>query len=291
MPEDPKARVYAPASAMLQCLHDYPFPYIPRLLDAGLLNHVDVFSFHPYRQPYTRANVPEHASEFHPWRIWGSYRRQIDDLRSRLRIRAGRDVPIAATEVGYPTHADSASGVREISLATQAKYEQRMMIADFALGLRPRIQFIFKRPWNDPNEAEHNFNLVNADNTKRPAWYAVRNICSLFDDTLKPADVRVECDAPPEADPQVSAFIRKGPDVEELLIALWAGIPSDDNRYYAGSCRLTFATDRFRFAVLLDLLQPSPAPFDLPCEVSDGRVVIPTVPLHDSPVVVLCRQR
>ena len=285
--EDPEAKVYGPASAMLQCLHDDPFPYIPRLLDAGLLDDVDVFSFHPYRQPYQRANVPEHASEFYPWQVWGSYRRQIDDLRTRLRAKAGRDVPIAATEVGYPTHIDRKTGVRQISLATQAKYEQRMMIADFALGVRPRVQFIFKRPWSDSHELEHQFNLVNPDNSRRPAYYAVRNVCAVFDDALEPTTVCVACDAPPKTNPQLHVFVRECSAFCELLVALWAGVPADDARYQVGACRLMIGSSRFRSPVLLDLMQPAPVePAELPYEVGSDCVVVRDVPLHDSPVVV-----
>jgi hypothetical protein len=285
--EDPQARVYAPAMAMLQALHAYPFPYIPRLLDAGLAKYIDVFSFHPYRQPYQRVNIPEHASEFHPWQVWGSYRRQLDDLRARLRAKGGREVPIAATEVGYPTHTDRTTGVRQISLATQAKYEQRMMIADFALGVRPRIQFIFKRPWNDPFELEHQFNLVNSDGTKRPAYRAVQNVTALFDDTLSPAPMSVVCDAPVSANPQVYTFIRKAAGWEEIFIALWAGIPADDDVYSAGTCRLTIASKNFQFPMLVDLMQPAPIEaIPLPFSLSGGQGNVESVPLHDSPIAI-----
>ncbi len=285
--EDPEAKVYAPASAMLQCLHDYPYPYIPRLLDHGLLDHIDVFSYHPYRQPYQRVNIPEHASEYHPWQVWGSYRRQIDDLRGRLRAKAGKEIPLAATEVGYPTHANRETKVREISFTTQAKYEQRLMIADFALGVRPRVQFVFKRPWSDPYEREHQFNLVNADNSKRPAYHAVRNVCALFDNTLALAVAEVAHDAPPETNVQLHAFTRAGSRGEELLIALWAGVPADDNRYCVGTCALTIGSTRFRCPVALDLLLPTPGgALELPYEVSNDRVIVRDVPLHDSPVIV-----
>ncbi|MBI3923498.1 MAG: hypothetical protein HY318_18915 [Armatimonadetes bacterium] len=297
--EDPKALVYAPASAMLQCLHTSPYPYIPRLLDAGLLNHIDVFSFHPYRQPYQRVNVPEHASEFHPWQVWGSYQKQLADLRTRLRGKAGKDVPLAATEVGYPTHRDKQTEVQEISLTTQAKYEQRMMIQDFALGVRPRINFIFKRPWSDPYEVEHQFSLVNADGSKRPAYFAVQNVCAVFGDSLKPSKVKVTCDAPPEAansassNVQVYAFEKKSGGLGELIVALWAGVPAVDAAYSSGSCRVTIHSNRYEAPVSYDLMQPTPISGRALTYRTAGRsAIIEGAPLQDSPVVVkvLARQ-
>lgn len=286
--EDPQARVYAPAVAMLQCLHTKPFPYIPKLLEAGLLDHIDVFSFHPYRQPYVRVNIPEHGSEFHPWRVWGSYAQQIADLRARLGASTGREIPLAATEEGYPTHMDRETSLQEITLVTQAKYEQRAMLADFLAEVRTRINFIFKRPFVDPYGQEANFNLVNPDNSKRPAYFAAQNICAVFDDTLKRAPFSVSWDAPRRWNTQVHAFIQEHPEYDELLIVLWAGVPARrDGSYYFGSCRLAVDSDRYLAPVVFDLLQPTPIPaVGQPYRVEAGRLFIEQVPVNDSPVLI-----
>jgi hypothetical protein len=172
-------------------------------------------------------------------------------------------------------------------LATQAKYEQRLMIQDFALGVRPRIQFIFKRPWSDPYELEHQFNLVNADGTKRPAYFAVQNVCAVFDDTLQPANVRVDCEAPPQANAQVVAFVREHAEFEELVVAVWAGVPAEDESDGRETCRLVIHSDRYRAPVAFDLLQPTPiAARELPCQAAGPQVAVEEVPLRDAPVVV-----
>jgi hypothetical protein len=230
---DPEARVYGPAASMLQCLDDHPYPYIDRLVQGGLLEWIDRFSYHPYRQPYLRVNVPEHASEFHPWQTWGTYFQQIEALRHLLRS-AGRTVPLAVTEVGWPTHTDSETGVQEITWTTQAKYEQRAMILDFMLGIEPRIQFVFKRPWADPGELEHQFNMVNPDNSRRPVYAATTQVCALLRNRFRGQGAPVACRAPDETSPQ--AFVFTDPDRPALrLVTLWAGTPAETD-YGHGLC-------------------------------------------------------
>ncbi|MCC7493917.1 MAG: hypothetical protein IT204_16290 [Fimbriimonadaceae bacterium] len=274
---DPGCRVYGPATAMLQCLHTAPYPWVDRAVAAGLLESLDVFSFHPYRQPYRADNVPEHASEFHPWTVWGSYEQQLTDLRARL-AAAGRPLPLAATEEGYPTTTNRATGQREISYLTQAKYEARAMILDFALGVRPRINFIYKRPWSDPHEDEHQFNLVNADGLRRPAWQAAQNVCAVLDDSLRPAGP-LRFAAPPEAHANGSAYTR--PD-GALVVLLWAAVPAvDAPREWTAQVTLPRRAQR---AVAYDLLAAAPVPGR---ELAVDGDLLPAVPLRDGPLAVV----
>ena len=68
--EQPDAVIYGPGTAMLQCLDEYPYPWIPRALEAGLAEEIDVFSYHPYRAPAWRHNIPENASQFQHLLLW-----------------------------------------------------------------------------------------------------------------------------------------------------------------------------------------------------------------------------
>jgi hypothetical protein len=189
---DPHARVYAGATAMLQCLDKYPFPYIDRMLKAGLLNYCDVFSFHPYRMPYSADNIPEHGSEFHPWKTWGDYEKQIKDLKLHLKKASGKDFSIAATEVGYPADFMKDTKQRKITLQTQAKYDQRMMIMDHYLGVYPRINFAFKRQLINPYDMESNFSMISADWIRVPKYFASIPVCALLDSRDKPIKLSVK---------------------------------------------------------------------------------------------------
>jgi len=244
--EDADCRVWVGATAMLQCLPSW----IQKTLDAGIQG--DGYSFHPYCQPYVQENYPERGSQFHPWNHWPDYKAQIADLRGRLdtsklaKTADGR-VPIAGTEAGWPTSVSSGSWVQEISLLTQAKYEQRAMLLDFWLGVRPRINFIFTRGFHNIYHIESKFQLVepyhsnimnwsdpsNRDGLFRPAYLAAAAVCSNIDDTLKKKVYRVRLSGVKsleELNPQIMTFEREHPDLDfvEAVILVWAGVPADD---------------------------------------------------------------
>lgn len=226
--EQPDAVIHGPGTAMLQCMAQTPYPWIDRALAAGLMQPLDVFSFHPYRQPYWRSNLPEHASEFHPWRIWGSYDAQISDLRGRLRRSAGRDVPLSVTEDGVPTFVN-AEGEQHLPPVVAAKYELRRGLLDAWLGISPRIHFCFWRQMSGHGyESEASFNtLVGLD--LQPLYYAVQNLHGLLDGGHRPwpdAPLSVRRDG---AGPVVRTQVwRKALDgCEEILVAFWAEVEAD----------------------------------------------------------------
>ncbi|MBI5833975.1 MAG: hypothetical protein HZB16_16905 [Armatimonadetes bacterium] len=232
--EQPTAVIHGPATAMLQCLAATPYPWIDRALAAGLTRHIDVFSFHPYRQGYQRENIPEHASEFHPWRLWGSYDKQIDDLRGRLRRAAGHDVPLASTEDGAP-NLINALGEQPISWVVGAKYELRRALLDFHLGVYPRTQFCFYRGIPDPfYESEASFNLVTRDWECKPAYHAARNLHAVLDSSYRRDDtvavrlVPAEPDRLGEQGARVQVYARAQARFDELLVFYWSTEPASD---------------------------------------------------------------
>jgi len=320
---DPEAQVWVGATAMLQCLTDFPEPWIQKTLDAGI--QADGYSFHPYCQPYVRRNFPERGSQWYPWNYWPDYHHMIADLRSRLdesKLTKGPDghARYAATEVGWPTHVDRETWKRNISYLTQAKYEQRGMLLDFWLGVRPRFNFIFTRPWHDMYERESHFQLVDAYNTRvmswinrrtkyrmegpdriyRPAYYAAAAVCSNIDDTLRKTGQKVEIADAEKLNPQIMTFERIHRDFRfaEVVILVWAGVRADDE-FQARPVDITLPgpTDAIGFVPIGYSLLPVGAVYskmgqfewgveELLYELSDSSLKLLDVPLSDAPYVI-----
>lgn len=315
--EDPQARVWVGATAMLQCLHDWPYPWIRKALAADLGG--DGFSIHPYRQPYVRLNFPEHGSQFHPWNFWPDYAAQIADLREAIdhgKLVAGADghVPIAATEEGWPTNLSDHTWKQEISFLTQAKYEQRAMLLDFWLGIRPRINFIFTRSFQNIYHVEAQFQLVepyqsnimnwadpeNRDALFRPAYLAAAAVCANVDDTLKKTSQPVEVPAAEKLNLQIMTFQREHAELGlvEVVILLWAGVPAEDD-FEPRPLAVTLPGQAPSLASLpigysllpVGVKYSTMDDFNwgvktLPCKMTGGSVTLAEVPVSDAPYLI-----
>lgn len=241
--EQPSAVIYGPGTAMLQALAPKPFPWIDQALESGLMKYIDVFSYHPYHQPYLRKNIPEHASEFYPWNRWSSYDSQIKDLRARINAAAKRNVPIAVTEDGIPTYTN-ADGEQQIPPIIAAKYELRRNLLDFWLGVNPRIHFVFYRQAsNQDYESEASFNTLNSNGDLRPLYYAVQNLYGVIDGDHQPQpNIRTSWDLTTEKTPptiRTQVWKKKLPGGEELLIAYWAETEADTlHRRWKGTLKI-----------------------------------------------------
>ncbi|MDP0497776.1 MAG: hypothetical protein Q7Q73_16360 [Verrucomicrobiota bacterium JB024] len=254
--EQPDAVIYGPGTAMLQCLDEYPYPWIPRALEAGLADEIDVFSYHPYRAPAWRHNIPENASQFYPWTWWEDYRDQVADLRQQIRDHNdGYDLPLATTEDGL-TNVIDGNGEQQISWVVGAKYELRRALLDFELGVYPRTQFCLYRPARELSyDKQATFSIVTADFQKKPQYLASQNLNAVLDSryTLdEDAPVTVEVTGPRRTlsvnphNPQESVtssdgsttaatpplyqqvYRRETPEFEEMLVFFWSAEPSGD---------------------------------------------------------------
>jgi len=284
---DPGSKVYGPGIAMLQAMADSPRPYIPNLINEGLLNHIDVFSYHPYRQPYKPFRYPELASEFEPWNRWVSYRNQVTALRTMVNNK-----PLAVTEMGYPTNFNRSTDQRDISLLTQAKYEQRSMMMDFELGVRPVINFIFKRPFQNTTgdgkyELEYHFNIIDPDNSKKPIYYAVQNINAIVDDDLMKTALPVSCTGSNIQDMQILSYVRQQATYDELIIVMWDAVAADDSSHTRGTCSVTIDSAAYEGFAFYDLIYQNPSATQLQFQkVDNNKVIINNVPVLDSPGVL-----
>ena len=247
--EQPDAIIYGPAVSMLQCMAPEPYPWIPNALRAGLLRHIDVFSFHPYR---ANGDEPERASEFSRFRHWPTYTNQLDALRHLLQAHSKKPFKLAVSEDGEGS-AISADGQQRITPIVDAKNELRRALLDFAEGIYPRIHFAFFR--NIPNAEysnEGSFNIVNSQLDKKPLYYAAQNLHAVLDSSYQRADnIRVHAQSLPKA--QTQTYLKHHTSFDELLVFFWAPVPAQ-NMHLRAKLGLEIAGEGWQAPVLVDLM-------------------------------------
>ncbi|HVX42742.1 MAG TPA: CARDB domain-containing protein [Mycobacteriales bacterium] len=141
--------------------------YIGGLLDAGILQHCDVFSVHPY----IYGDLPLERREPEVWL------EHMQDLQATLRRHnGGRDFPVYVTEVGWPTQIDD----RGVSQELAAAYCSRMyLLARTLPWLKGLWWYDFQDDGWQADYNEHNFGLVRPDLTPKDAFHAYRSVAGV----------------------------------------------------------------------------------------------------------------
>lgn len=254
----PDVRIWAPESAMLQCMEEQPYPWLRLAIEAGLARAADGISIHPYRQSYSPQNAPENPSTFEgkPTARYRTYEEQIEVLRKLI---GGK--PIAVTEVGWSTAplGPLNSSTRErITELTQAKFALRQQIMDFALGMDVAVFFLLRERHENapfpPGHIENHFGIVHADNSPKPAYTALQTLYSQLDarsHLTKAVPVRFSRTG---VKWYVFDDLKSKPAVRRL--AYWLPVPARDD----------FAVERI--------------------DVTVGGIRLPRVPLSDAPRIL-----
>lgn len=175
--------------------------FADRLIEAGLLNHVDGLSLHPY--------VHCRHEERHTPERWIAWLRWID---ADLRALAARPVPLYLTEMGWPSN----TGKCGVSEQTQSAYLAR----SFFLALTvPDIKGLW---WydllddgSDPGDPEQNFGLLNQDLMVKPSYLTLKAISPFLHDYRYDAEKSREADA--------SYLLRFAKGSEQILVAWTTG--------------------------------------------------------------------
>jgi hypothetical protein len=181
--------------------------YIDGLLEAGILQHCDVFSVHPYIYgdlPLER-RIPE---------VWWQ---DMQDLQVRVRSHNdGRDFPVYVTEIGWPTQIDDRGVAPELAAA----YCARMYLLARTL---PWLKGLWWYDFQDDgwlyDNNENNFGLVRADLTPKAAFHAYRAVA----DVVSTGTYRGRLDVP---DPAVWAL--RFTDAGQDLLAIWNSALDND---------------------------------------------------------------
>ena len=176
------------------------FGFADHLIDAGMLDHIDGFSVHPYAHCAGGGqNNPE---------SWVNWMRQYE---RHIREKAKRDVPIYITEMAWPSHTGACGNTPD----TQAAYMARIMFfARTIPNLKGMWWYDLINDGPDRTDQEHNFGLLNQDLSPKPA-YDVLKVISPF---IK--DFTYEPESSVWTDNLYLLHFKKG---EERVIVGWSG--------------------------------------------------------------------
>ncbi len=232
----PQVKLGGPEVAMLQCMEEQPWPWLRLCFQAGLLDNVDFFTFHPYRQGYSPRNTPEYPSRFFEWGTmpeeYSTYEGQIRELRRRV---GGK--PLVINEVGWSTTPRGS-----ICEHTQAKFALRQQVQDFALGIEVAVYFLLRERRVDAPfplwHLENHFGIVHVDNTPKPAYTALQTLYAQLDSRCRLLDggrARVVVEEQPKTDaagPAAGATWYLFEDLSEpvptLKLIYWLPVPAQD---------------------------------------------------------------
>jgi len=149
---DPDATIIAPATS------GFPWEFLESFFKAGVLEHLDAVSVHPYRA-YQQG--PETAVE------------DYDRLR-KLIVRYAppkkRTLPILSGEWGYATHRQGVS--REV----QAAFVVRQQLSNLLAGVPLSIWYDWRDDGPDSANREHNFGVLAHTHTPKPAYHAMQTL-------------------------------------------------------------------------------------------------------------------
>jgi hypothetical protein len=123
----------------------------------------DAVSVHPYRQEY-------------PETVFADYRALREDLSSYRKVPA-----VWATEWSYPSFGYKyvsaiADGHSQKARERQAKYAVRRFLVDWIAQVGLTAYYDMRNDGTDPSNMEHNFGLLDTDNTKLPAYNATKHL-------------------------------------------------------------------------------------------------------------------
>jgi hypothetical protein len=137
-----------------------------RLLD-GAADFCDFVAIHPYAQ---HAEEPETDA---PYAAISWY---LENMRDGFKPGA----PAMATETGYNTMVQpGGSGVSEEAAAI---YIPRLLLNNFAAGIRRTFLYQLLDAGRDPAEWEHHWGLVRDDDTPKPAFHAIAGLLGALRD-------------------------------------------------------------------------------------------------------------
>jgi hypothetical protein len=287
------------------------------LLD-GLVLHVYAFRVPPEVQPWGGPLMDERdgvvvVDDDH------SYASMFRRIRAKMREVGMENADLYITETGFTSVPnDENNGDRMqvgLSLDAQAKYLARTFLLNKAYGAKVSIQYDFFDHANvfAMDHQERGFGLVRGkerDYAKKPAWYAVRNVCSLFSHPVEAwtPDWKVTVDPPGypptrkypyhasytvwngeeiRAPDRVMHFTFRDADNGEVLVALWNAVaPSERGPLLAD---VTLGTDAFDAFDAVDILTGER--IDLLVRRANGKTVFRHLAIPDHPIVLRLRRR
>jgi len=294
-PSDPKAYVelvaltaplvrqqVAEAVIIGGALAGIPLDYVEGCMDAGLGEHVDKISYHPYRA------VPE-----------ADYDEELSAL-GKLLDRYKPGLGLWQGECGCPSEPGSsgALGGFHWSEPAQAKWLLRRILTDLRLEVELTSYFhtvdLVNYNWGLGPSGKTNFKglLRGTDYSPKPSFFTYQCLAALFDGETKRAELDVSIEVPEDGDPllaedlvQQAGFVRQG----RAIFAYWlpASLLADFETRKIGISIAAEGEAELNDPVLIDPLTQEV--LAIPAEESEGVWKFGSVPLVEYPLILTDR--
>lgn len=172
-----------------------PLEYFEQCLVAGLAEHVDKISYHPYRP------IPEH-----------NYESDVHQMRALLAKHDAAHLGLWQGENGAPSKTGGAGALHggDWTATRQAKWLTRRIISDLRLEIELTNYFLIVDLIGYRGSANWKGLLHGEDYTPKSAYFAYQNLCALFDAETHKADLPVHVAEAGGAPVITASFLRRG---------------------------------------------------------------------------------
>ena len=287
----PTAKVFCTAISMKKDMRKSDYAIVlEKLKCENALDLASYFIYHPY-DPNPDASYEVGGNGQFGWQMAMPLRKLVKSYRGSFDIMQG--------EVGCPGQLEFAHALNSIEWTeySQAKWDLRRAIGDAARSIPSSVFTIIDLQYTFMLQS---YGLVRSNALKefvyrRPKWYAMRNVYSLFDDETLPTGVVT--DMPFEllrrADPRdmtvraltCASFVRFG----QTLRLFWYSNECPSNLLEFDRVTLR-VPGKLKCPVWVDMITGRACEIDS-CNVrnEDGETVLSDVPMWDSPVLIANR--
>ncbi|MST99344.1 hypothetical protein FYJ85_20160 [Victivallaceae bacterium BBE-744-WT-12] len=204
----------------------FDFGWTEAVLAAGLAGKVDRIGVHIYKELRGRDTFPEAAgavskdgkrSYTEPYRDYGeqitAFRKLLGKYNPRLEINV--------SETGVNTGDNPAGGSYYVSAKSQAKFLARLYTYHLFYGIGPTCWWSLE----PVKTGEYQWGLILPDGQRKEAWYALRNVAAVLDNSCRPSE-ELSFRVDGETDAFVGRVLRN--DSGEYIIPYWAAVKMRD---------------------------------------------------------------
>jgi hypothetical protein len=151
------------------CMYSIRLPYLKKLVNLGLLEHLDGLVMHAY----VHGSPPE-----------GEFIQLVIQLREYLASIGHANLPIYITEFGWTT-GDGKVWHTPVDELTQAQYVSRSLALLRTQDIKAIVYFLLQYK-NAPNAEEAQYSIIHDDQTPKPAYAAFANVAKWLADVSNP---------------------------------------------------------------------------------------------------------
>ncbi|MCX7007598.1 MAG: beta-galactosidase [Kiritimatiellaeota bacterium] len=243
-----------------------PQSYIDQCLAAGLADHVDKISYHPYRPR------PEQ-----------DYTKEIETLRGSI-AKYKKGIGLWQGENGAPSKQGGAGALKEFDWneERQAKWLLRRLLNDVRLGIELTSYFLIVDLIGYRGSANWKGILRGETYEPKPSYYAYQNLCALFDSETKLTANTLSITSAAEGI-QTASFERGGVPV----CAYWS-LADLFKPFPAAKISARITGDKIQSPVLADLLTGQIYTLEAAGK-KDGAISFENLPLTNHPLVLTDR--